>query len=110
MSLRRLVLAVSALALAACQQHHHETAAPAADGQSQPAVAAPSEAQRTLEMERTAAEATRRLEEAQQQPLTEAQAEDAYKAFEAERQRVNQQAESQAVEPVAEPAPPPPPQ
>lgn len=109
MSLRRLALATSALTLVACQPHHHE-AAPAANGQSQPTAQAPSEAQRTLEMERTAAEATRKLEEAQQQPLNEAQAEDAYKAFEAERQRVNQQAEGQAVEPVAEPAPPPPPQ
>lgn len=106
MSLRRLALATSALALMACQQHHHETTAPAAGSQSQPAAATPTESQRTLEMERTAAEATRKLEEAQQQPLNEAQAEDAYRQFEAERQKLNQQAEGQSVEP----APPPPPQ
>jgi len=118
MTLRRIALVASALALAACQ-NHHQTTAPAADGQAQPTATAPSEAQRTLEMERTAAEATQRLEAAQQRPLTEVQAEDAYRQFEAERQKLNQQAEGSTVQPADgstvqpvdgfEPAPPPPP-
>lgn len=104
MSLRRLALLACALGLAGCQQHHHESTAPPAEGQSQPAASSQSEAQRTIEMQRQAEDATRKLQAAQQQELTPEQAEDAYKQFEAERQKLNQQAEG---EPSAEPAPPP---